>query len=149
MELNIPKDKYKKRADDAVEKSDIWLDMLKAFVVGGIICTIGQAITASALALGLGKEQAGTVTSILLILMSAVATGFGWYDNLGRWAGAGSILPITGFANSITSPAMEYKSEGMVTGLGVRMFIVAGPVLVYGISASVVAGILTYLIALM
>lgn len=148
MELNIPKDKYKKRADDAVEKSDIWLDMLKAFVVGGIICTIGQAITAGALALGLGKEQAGTVTSILLILMSAVATGFGWYDNLGRWAGAGSILPITGFANSITSPAMEYKSEGMVTGLGVRMFIVAGPVLVYGISASVVAGILTYLITL-
>ncbi|MBR5137581.1 MAG: SpoVA/SpoVAEb family sporulation membrane protein [Clostridia bacterium] len=148
MELNIPKDKYKKRADDAVEKSDIWIDMLKAFVVGGIICTIGQVISFGAQNIGFTKEQAGTVTSIVLILMSAVATGFGWYDNLGRWAGAGSILPITGFANSITSPAMEYKSEGLITGLGVKMFIVAGPVLVYGISASVIAGILTYLISL-
>ena len=148
MELNIPKDKYKKRADDAVEKSDIWIDMLKAFVVGGIICTIGQVISFGAQNIGFTKEQAGTVTSIVLILMSAVATGFGWYDNLGRWAGAGSILPITGFANSITSPAMEYKSEGLISGLGVKMFIVAGPVLVYGISASVIAGILTYLISL-
>ena len=148
MELNIHKDKYKKRADDAVEKSDIWIDMLKAFVVGGIICTIGQVISFGAQNIGFTKEQAGTVTSIVLILMSAVATGFGWYDNLGRWAGAGSILPITGFANSITSPAMEYKSEGLISGLGVKMFIVAGPVLVYGISASVIAGILTYLISL-
>ena len=148
MELNIPKDKYKKRADDAVKKSDIWIDMLKAFVVGGIICTIGQVISFGAQNIGFTKEQAGTVTSVVLILLSAVATGFGWYDNLGRWAGAGSVLPITGFANSITSPAMEYKSEGLITGLGVKMFIVAGPVLVYGISASVIAGILTYLIRL-
>ncbi len=145
MELNIPKENYKKRADDAVEKSDIWVNMLKAFLVGGIICIIGQIITDCGLAAGLSKKQAGATTSILLILMSAIATGFGWYDNLGRWAGAGSLLPITGFANSITSPAMEYKSEGMVTGLGVRMFIVAGPVLVYGISASIVAGIITYI----
>lgn len=148
MELNIPKEKYKKRADDAVEKSDIWVNMLKAFLVGGIICLIGQFITDCGLAFGLSKTQAGTTTSILLILMSAIATGFGWYDNLGRWAGAGSLLPITGFANSITSPAMEYKSEGMVTGLGVRMFIVAGPVLVYGISASIVAGIITYIVGI-
>ncbi|MBR2902515.1 MAG: stage V sporulation protein AC [Clostridia bacterium] len=148
MELNIPKEKYKKRADDAVEKSDIWVNLLKAFLVGGIICLIGQIITDCGLAAGLSKTQAGTTTSILLILMSAVATGFGWYDNLGRWAGAGSLLPITGFANSITSPAMEYKSEGMVTGLGVRMFIVAGPVLVYGISASIVAGIITYIVGI-
>lgn len=148
MELNIPKDKYKKRADDAVEKSDIWIDMLKAFVVGGIICTIGQAITFGCQAIGFGKEEAGTTTSILLILMSAVATGLGLYDNLGRWAGAGSLLPITGFANSIASPAMEYKSEGYVTGLGVRMFIIAGPVLVYGISASVLAGVITYVASL-
>lgn len=148
MELNIPQDKYKRRADDAVEKSDILLDLVKAFVVGGAICTIGQGITNGALAIGLDKQQAGAATSILLILMSAIATGFGWYDNLGRWAGAGSLLPITGFANSITSPAMEYRSEGLVMGLGVRMFIVAGPVLVYGISASVVAGIITYLMTL-
>ena len=146
MNVNIPKDEYKKRADDSVPKSNIWTNMLKAFVVGGLICTLGQAINEAAAYCGKDEKTAATITSMTLIFLAILATAFSLYDNLGRFAGAGSLLPITGFANSIASPAMEYRSEGYITGIGVRMFVIAGPVLVYGISASIIGGLIYYFI---
>ena len=116
-----------------------------AFGVGGLICCIGQFIRYSLQYAGLsGDELAGT-TSVILIFLGCLLTGFGVYDRIGRYAGAGSIVPITGFANSVVSPALEFKSEGYVLGLGAKMFIIAGPVLVYGISASIIYGVIYYI----
>jgi stage V sporulation protein AC len=121
-------------------------NIIRAFVVGGLICILGQFFSNILAARGIGKDQASNITVLIMIFLGAFLTGINIYDDLGKFAGAGSIIPITGFANSIVSPAMEFKSEGYVMGVGARMFFVAGPVLVYGISASVVIGILHYLI---
>lgn len=124
-------------------KSEVPLSLLKAFVVGGLICCLGQAIgDAGSKWLMLDKKGTATLISATLIFLSALFTGFGVYDKLGQFAGAGSIVPITGFANSIVSPAMEFKREGFVLGVGAKMFVVAGPVLVYGITASVIYGVI-------
>ena len=125
--------------------SPIFKNCFYAFWVGGLICIIGQIIMNICLSRGLSKELAGTVVSIILIGISAFLTGLNIFNRIGKFAGAGSLIPITGFANSIVSPAMEYKSEGYVMGVGGKMFTVAGPVLVFGISASVIVGIV-YLI---
>lgn len=125
--------------------SPIFKNCFNAFWVGGLICIIGQIIMNICLSRGLSKELAGTVVSIILIGISAFLTGLNIFNRIGKFAGAGSLIPITGFANSIVSPAMEYKSEGYVMGVGGKMFTVAGPVLVFGISASVIVGIV-YLI---
>jgi len=114
--------------------------------VGGTICIIGQFISNLLKMKGLGQDETASLTSILMISIGALLTGLNVYDDIGRFAGAGSIVPITGFANSIVSPAMEFKSEGYVMGVGAKMFVIAGPVLVYGISASVIAGIIHFLL---
>lgn len=116
---------------------------VRAFWVGGVICTIGQLIAiAGEKWLGMTEGSASMLTSVVLIFLGTTLTGLGVYDDIGRYAGAGSIVPITGFANSIASPAIEFKREGMVLGVGAKLFVVAGPVLVYGIVSSVVVGLI-------
>ncbi len=130
-------------------KSPIWKDCLKAFVIGGLICTLGQGIMNGYQALGLEQEQAGTFMSMTLIALSALLTGLSLYDNLAKHAGAGTLVPITGFANSIAAPAVEYKTEGFILGVGAKMFTIAGPVIVYGTAASVVYGLVYWITTLL
>ncbi len=139
---------YQKYVDKKTPNSPILKDVILAFLVGGTICTIGQFILNGYKSLGFDFELASTGTSVTLVFLGALFTGFGLYDRLAKFAGAGSIVPITGFANAVVSPAMEFKSEGLVLGLAVKMFTVAGPVLVYGITASVFSGIVYYVISL-
>lgn len=126
-------------------RSPIGLDCVMAFVVGGLICCIGQAFRNLYTGLGLEQEAAGAATSMSLVALSALATGLSVYDDLARHAGAGTLVPITGFANAVAAPAVEFKTEGFVLGVGARMFTIAGPVLVYGLSASVVYGLIYWL----
>ena len=139
----------KKDYQDYVNKkspnSPIFKNCFNAFWVGGLICSIGQIIMEFCKFRGLDKTLSATIVSIILIFISAFLTGLNLFNKIGKFAGAGSLVPITGFANSIVSPAMEYKSEGYVMGVGAKMFTVAGPVLVFGISASIIVGII-YLI---
>ena len=125
--------------------SPIVRDVLNAFWVGGLICALGQLILNGWLALGLSKADAGTAESVSLIFLSALLTGLSVYDNIAKMAGAGTIVPITGFANSVVSPAIEFKAEGFVTGMAAKMFTIAGPVIVYGTLASVVYGLVYWL----
>ena len=120
-------------------------NIIFAFLVGGTICVIGQLILNFFISQGMTPKQAGAPTSIVMIFLGAFLTGIGIYDKIGKYAGAGSIVPITGFANSIVSPAMEFKREGYVFGVAAKMFVVAGPVLVYGISSAVIIGLIYYL----
>lgn len=139
------KEDYQKYVEQKAPKSPIFLDCLKAFLVGGLICSIGQLIFYFAKSRGLEEKLCYTVVSITLVFLSSFLTALNIFNRIGKFAGAGSLIPITGFANSIVSPAMEYKSEGYVMGVGGKMFTVAGPVLVFGISASIIVGII-YLI---
>lgn len=127
-----------------IPKPNYIKNCLWAFFVGGTICTMGQGINNYYRALHFGREDAATITAIILIFLGALLTGFGIYDRIGKRAGAGSVVPITGFANSIVSPAMEFKREGYIFGVGGKMFILAGPVLVYGFGFSVIVGIVYY-----
>ena len=131
----------KKKPQPNYIKNIMW-----AFLVGGLICVIGQIISNYLGSKGLSKEDVATATSIILIFIAALLTGVGVYDKIAKKAGAGSIIPITGFSNSIVSPAMEYKSEGFVLGVASKMFTVAGPVLVYGFGSSIIVGIIYLLI---
>ena len=121
-------------------------DCLRAFLVGGLICTLGQAIQNGWLAAGLTKDDAGAATACSLVLLSAVLTGLNVYSSIGRFGGAGSLIPITGFANAVVSPAIDFKAEGIVTGMAAKMFTVAGPVIVFGSLASVVYGVVLMLL---
>ena len=138
---------YQEYVDKKTPNSPIAFNILKAFVVGGIICLIGQFISDGLKGAGLDEEVAASVTSISLIFIGIFLTAINVYSKIGKFAGAGSIVPITGFANSIASPAIEFKSEGLVLGVGAKLFQIAGPVLVYGITASIVVGILYFLFA--
>lgn len=142
--INTNKD-YQKYVDKKSPNSPILKNCFNAFWVGGLICVIGQLIYDYFIFRNFSTELAGTIVSISLIFLSAFLTAINIFNKIGKFAGAGSLIPITGFANSIISPAMEYKSEGFVMGVGAKMFTVAGPVLVYGISSSVIVG-LVYLI---
>lgn len=122
-------------------KSPIWRDCLGAFVIGGLICTLGQLFIGWYTALGIEKQDAGTLGSMTLVALSALLTGLSLYDDIAKYAGAGTLVPITGFANAIAAPAIEFKTEGFVLGVGAKMFTIAGPVIVYGLSASVVYGV--------
>lgn len=136
---------YQKYVEKKSPNSPILKNCFNAFWVGGLICTIGQVIMNICKERGFDQALSGTIVSIILIGISAFLTGLNLFNRIGKFAGAGSLIPITGFANSIVSPAMEYKSEGYVMGVGGKMFTVAGPVLVFGISASIIVGII-YLI---
>jgi len=122
-------------------RSPVVKDTLLAFAVGGAICAVGQLIMDGFLSLGLEKTDAGTATSVSLVALSALATGLGLYTRLARFAGAGTLVPITGFANAVVSPALDFKSEGFITGTAVKMFTIAGPVIAFGTAASVVYGV--------
>lgn len=139
------KQAYQNYVDKKSPNSPIWKNCFNAFWVGGLICTIGQIFLNICKERGFDTATSGTIVSIILIGISAFLTGLNIFNKIGKFAGAGSLIPITGFANSIVAPAMEYKSEGYVMGVGGKMFTVAGPVLVFGISASIIVGII-YLI---
>ena len=151
MEGNPQPKKRQQRYAQLVErlspKSDFAQGLFRAFWVGGVICMIGQGIN-DIFCLGLkwGAQACATGTSICLIFLSALLTGIGVYDKIGKYAGAGSIVPITGFANSVVSPAMEFRREGLVMGVGAKLFTLAGPVLVYGISGSIIVGLIVFLL---
>lgn len=136
------KEDYQKYVEDKSPKSPLPLDCLKAFAVGGLICSLGQIIFYFAISRGLEEKLCYTVVSISLIFLSSFLTALNVFNRIGKFAGAGSLIPITGFANSIVSPAMEYKTEGYVMGVGAKMFTIAGPVLVYGISTSILVGLM-------
>ena len=139
------KQEYQKYVEEKSPNSPIFKNCFNAFWVGGLICTIGQFIFEFCKYKGLDETTCSTIVSITLIGIAAILTGLNIFNKIGKFAGAGSLVPITGFANSIVSPAMEYKSEGYVMGVGGKMFTVAGPVLVFGISTSILVGII-YLI---
>ena len=136
---------YGKLVEDISPKSPIGKDCLGAFAVGGIICVIGQFFINFYTKLGLDKTDAGTAASMTLVVISATMTGLSLYDNIAKFAGAGTLVPITGFANAIAAPAVEFKTEGFILGVGAKMFTIAGPVIVYGLSASVVYGLIYWL----
>ena len=126
-------------------KSPMWKDCIKAFVVGGAICALGQVFMNLYGNLGVEKQDAGTLASMTLVVLSALLTGLSLYDDIAKHAGAGTLVPITGFANSIAAPAVEFKTEGFILGVGAKMFTIAGPVIVYGVSASVIYGLIYWL----
>jgi stage V sporulation protein AC len=138
--MKMTKNDYGKYVERKAPKSAFALNLFKAFVSGGLICCIGEAIL-NGYGTILPQEGAGTATSITLVFVGALLTGLKVYDNLAKFAGAGTLVPITGFANSVAAPALEFKSEGFVTGMAAKMFIIAGPVIVFGIAASVIYGI--------
>ena len=137
--------RYAQLVERLSPKSEMGKGLLRSFWVGGVICMIGQGIT-DVFAYGLkwGAQASSTATSITLVFLSALLTGIGVYDRIGKYAGAGSIVPITGFANSVVAPAMEFRREGLVMGVGAKLFTLAGPVLVYGISSSIIVGLITF-----
>lgn len=143
--MKISKNEYSKMTDKASPPSSIIKNTILAFLIGGAICTIGQVLFFLYTKAGLNEQDARATVSITLIGLGALLTALKVYDNIAKYAGAGTIVPITGFANSIVAPAIEFKSEGHVMGIGSKMFIIAGPVLVFGITASVVYGIIVYL----
>lgn len=136
---------YGKLVQSMSPKSPMWRDCLNAFLIGGLICALGQGIMNCYDYFGLGKENAGTATAMTLVCISALLTGLSLYDNIAKFAGAGTLVPITGFANSIAAPAVEFKTEGFILGVGAKMFTIAGPVIVYGVSASVVYGLIYWI----
>ena len=139
---------YGRLVEEMSPKSPIGKDCLSAFVIGGLICTLGQVFINLYAGLGLEKQDAGTLASMTLVALSALLTGLSLYDDIAKHAGAGTLVPITGFANAIAAPAVEFKTEGFVLGVGAKMFTIAGPVIVYGVSASVVYGFIYWLITL-
>jgi len=137
---------YQKYAEKKVPKPTYLKNIIMAFIVGGTICTIGQIIRNILFRSGLDEKAVSTGTAIILVFLGALLTGLGVYDKIGKIGGAGAAIPITGFSNAIVSPAMEYRTEGLIFGVASKMFVIAGPVLVYGITTSVVMGILYLLI---
>ena len=147
--MKVTSQEYQRMNKKASPKSPVLKNCLWAFGVGGLICALGQAIADWGQHAGLEQTDARMVASVSLIFISMVLTGFQVYDNIAKHAGAGTLVPITGFDNAIVSPAIEFKSEGFVTGLGAKMFIIAGPVLVYGITASIIYGLIYYIVSLL
>ncbi len=136
---------YSRLVDRMAPKSKLWKDLFNAFWTGGLICTLGQLLMNGFTAAGLDKQTAGSAVSICLVFLSAVLTGLAVYDDIAKLAGAGTLVPITGFANSIVSPAVEFKTEGVVLGTCAKMFTIAGPVLVFGTCASAIYGLIYWL----
>lgn len=146
--MNIGKEEYNDMAKKASPNSPIWKDMALAFVSGGIICAIGQGIMNLYLSMGIGQKESRTLVSVTLIFLGILLTVLKIYNKIAKHAGAGTLVPITGFANSVVSPAIEFKSEGQVLGLGAKMFTIAGPVIVFGTISSIVYGIIVWIFKL-
>lgn len=142
----MTKAKYSQLVKKRSRNSRIWLDCLKAFLIGGTICVIGQAILSLYWYLGLSDDLAKTLTSVTLIFIGVLLTALHRYERIAKHGGAGTLVPITGFANAMSSPAIEFKAEGLITGLAAKMFVIAGPVLVYGTSAAVIYGICYWIV---
>lgn len=136
---------YQNYVKEKSPRSPIVKDTVLAFLIGGAICVLGQAIQNGWMSAGLGKEDAGTATAISLVFLSALLTGLNLYNKIARFGGAGTLVPITGFANSVVSPAIDFKSEGFITGMAAKMFQIAGPVIVFGTLASVIYGVILML----
>ena len=148
--MNLSKETYKKYAAARAPKSPILKNCLRAFLVGGLICTLGQGLnTLYTKVCGLEKADAGTLTACTLVLIAALLTGFGVFDRIAKFAGAGTLVPITGFANAVVSPAIDGKSEGLILGVGAKIFSVAGPVLLYGTLAGTVYGVVYWIVSLL
>jgi len=143
--MKMTNEQYAEYVKKKSPSSPLWGDILRAFLIGGFICCVGQGFADGFKALGIDEETAGTAASMSLVFLGALLTGLGIYDDIAKFAGAGTLVPITGFANSVVSPALEFKSEGFVTGMAAKMFIIAGPVIVFGLSASVIYGLLLIL----
>ena len=139
---------YGQLVEEMSPKSPMGKDCLNAFLVGGLICTIGQLFVNLYTGLGLEKQDARTLASMSLVALSALLTGLSLYDDIAKYAGAGTLVPITGFANAVAAPAVEFKTEGFILGVGAKMFTIVGPVIVYGVSASVVYGLVYWITTL-
>ena len=146
--MNVKKQEYQKLVSQKAPKSPILKDCLWAFFVGGFICTLGQLLLEAYKMTELESESAKTLVSVTLIFLSALLTAIGVFDKIAKRAGAGTLVPITGFANAVVSPAIEYRAEGFVLGVGAKMFTIAGPVIVYGVVASVVYGLIYWITTL-
>ena len=146
--MKMSKAEYAEYVKNRSPKSPLGKDLLLSFLVGGSICCLGQALVKLYGALGFSAEDAGTWSSVTLVFLSALFTGLGLYRKLAQHAGAGTLVPITGFANAVSAPAVEFKSEGFILGVGAKMFTIAGPVIVYGVVASVVYGVIYWLTTL-
>ena len=147
--FNMSKDEYGAYVKKVSPNSKIIPNVIKAFAVGGAVCCLGQLLFDIYTYFGIADKAASTSTSISLVFLGALLTGLGVYDDIAKIGGAGTLVPITGFANAVVSPALEFKTEGFVTGTGAKMFIISGPVIVYGISASVVYGIILWIVRLL
>ena len=144
--MDMTNDEYKRYTDRHAPRSKAGRNMCRAFLVGGLICCLGQLLLDLYGLAGLDEQDAAGAVSVTLVLLGAVLTGLGVYDKLAKFAGAGTLVPITGFANSVVAPALEFKTEGLITGTAAKMFAIAGPVIVYGVSASAVYGLILCLI---
>ena len=147
--MNMTKETYKQYADSRAPRSPVAKDCTRAFLVGGLVCCVGQALTDIYTKLcGMEKQDAGTLTAATLVLVAAILTGFGVFDRIAKFAGAGTLVPITGFANSVVSTAIDAKSEGLILGVGAKVFSVAGPVLLYGTLAGTAYGVIYWITTL-
>ena len=138
-------EQYKAYVEKKTPKNNVYMNMVKAFVVGGGICVVGQAITNFVQSRGVSEEMTGAWTSVVLVLLSVIFTGLNLYPRLAQWGGAGALVPITGFANSVAAPAIEYQKEGQVFGIGCKIFTIAGPVILYGVFTSWALGIIYWI----
>lgn len=146
LQTEEKKKQYETYVKEVTPVHNLWMNMAKAFLVGGLICTLGQFLLDWCQNMGMDEKTAGTWCSVILVFLSALTTGLGLYPRLAKWAGAGTLVPITGFANSVAAPAVEFQKEGQVFGIGCKIFTIAGPVILYGILSSWILGILYYLI---
>lgn len=138
-------EQYKAYVEKKTPKNNVYLNMIKAFITGGLICVVGQFILNFCKGQGLSEDIAGSWTSLILVLLSVILTGFNIYPRIAQWGGAGALVPITGFANSVAAPAIEYQKEGQVFGIGCKIFTIAGPVILYGIFTSWVLGVIYWI----
>lgn len=143
------KQTYKKIVDEYTPKNKVFKNCIMAFIFGGMICTLGEFIKSYYLTIDMSSKDAGTMSTVTLIALTAILTGFGVFDKIGKYAGAGTIVPITGFANSVVAPALEFKREGYVLGSAAKIFTIAGPVLLFGYSASMLVGFIEYIIKIL
>lgn len=142
-----PKEQYKQMVERLTPNSELPKSLLRAFWVGGVICILGQLLGDwGRIGMDMSEKDAAGFASIVMIFLGSLLTGFGVYDRIGQYAGGGSIIPITGFANAIVASAMEYRREGLVMGVGAKLFLIAGPVIVYGVGASIIVGLIAYFV---